>query len=840
MPILSRSLPFRLVAIGVIATLGASSAPMRADDNSAFTNFSQAPQKSYRDRMTDKFSQRTIAPHWIEGSDAFWYRVDNGGGTSQFVVVDAANKTRKLAFDHQKVAAALTKELKKPVRAEELPFAWIDYDVTQKTTRFRTGGQVWQLSADGTLERSDGDVNEEKLEPLAEARATRKNGEATAITFLNRTGKELELFWIDSENNKKSYGKIAAGATLYRTTFAGHVWQVFDGTKSLGAWEAPNDEALVVLDNSGSTGAVKPQTESDAPKNGKGAPKKPEPRVFVKDYNVWVRDADGTAKKLTTNGSKADAFKDLYLAPDGRHLVAWQVQPEQDSPLTLIDSSPKDQLQPKVKVVQYLKPGDRVKIERPRMFDLQTGREIATSDAMFANPYDVADIGWNPASDEYHFRFNERGHQNYRVISMNTAGKVRAIVDEHSDTFIDYYSKIYFDELPATNELIWASERDGWNHLYLYDMATGAVKNQITKGDWLVREVEKVDEAKRQIWFRGFGMVPGQDPYYAQLARINFDGSGLTLLTEGDGDHKWKWSPGHKYFIDTYSRVDMAPVTNLRDADGTLITALESADLKPLANAGWSMPERFVAKGRDGVTDIYGFIIKPSNFDPNKEYPVLENIYAGPHGFFVPKAFSTMDNFQDQADRGYVIVKIDGMGTNWRNRAFHDVAWKNVKDAGFPDRIAWMKAAQRTRPWMDLSRVGIYGVSAGAQSAMGALIWHGDFYKAAAADCGCHDNRMDKISWNEQWMGWPVDKSYAENSNLEHAAQLQGHLFLTVGELDTNVDPSSTTQVVNALIKADKDFEYILFPGGGHGAGGSAYGMRRRNAFFDRWLQPGS
>ena len=248
------------------------------------------------------------------------------------------------------------------------------------------------------------------------------------------------------------------------------------------------------------------------------------------------------------------------------------------------------------------------------------------------------------------------------------------------------------------------------------------------------------------------------------------------------------------------------------------------------------MPERFVAPGRDGKTEIHGFLIKPSNFDPQKSYPIVENIYAGPHSAHVPKDFGRMTGLYRVAELGFIVVKIDGMGTNHRGKAFHDVCWKNLKDAGFPDRIAWIKAAAEDRPWMDLSRVGIYGGSAGGQNAMRALLDHHDFYKVAVADCGCHDNRMDKVWWNEQWMGWPVDESYARNSNTVDAHKLKGKLLLIVGELDRNVDPASTLQVVGALQKAGKQFDFMPIIGAGHGAAETPYGNRLRMEFLTRHL----
>ena len=421
---------------------------------------------------------------------------------------------------------------------------------------------------------------------------------------------------------------------------------------------------------------------------------------------------------------------------------------------------------------------------------------------------------------------------------------------KHSKTFIDYEGKLFVHYLDATGEIIWMSEADGWNHLYLYDAKTGQVKNQITRGPWVVRGVDRVDEEKRQIWFRAGGIHPEQDPYYIHYCRVNFDGSGLTVLTEGNGTHSIAFSPDRLYFIDTWSRIDTPPVSELRDAaTGKLLCPLETADASALLAAGWKPPEPFVAKGRDGATDIYGVIYRPTNFDPDKKYPVLEDIYAGPQGSFVPKAFSEgrgpraatgpaslgFHRQQAMAELGFIVVQIDGMGTSNRSKAFHNVCWKNLCDAGLPDRIAWIKAAAAKYPQLDTSRVGVYGTSAGGQSALGALLFHGDFYKAAVADCGCHDNRMDKIWWNELWMGWPIGPEYAANSNVTNAGKLQGKLLLIVGETDHNVDPASTMQVVNALIKADKDFELLVIPGADHGQDG-LYGARRREDFFVRNL----
>ena len=308
-------------------------------------------------------------------------------------------------------------------------------------------------------------------------------------------------------------------------------------------------------------------------------------------------------------------------------------------------------------------------------------------------------------------------------------------------------------------------------------------------------------------------------------------------LTDGNGNHAVQYSPDGKYLIDTYSRIDMAPVNELRRvSDGKKICDLEKADIAELEKDGWEPPEVFMAKGRDGKTGIWGIICRPRDFDPKKEYPIIEYIYAGPQSSYVPKSFKASRLFDSLTDLGFIVVQIDGMGTANRSKAFHDVCWQNLKDGGFLDRIPWIKAAAAKYPYMDATRVGIYGNSAGGQNAAAAVLFHPEFYKAAVATCGCHDNRMDKVWWNEQWMGYPVGPHYAESSNIDNAHRLKGRLMLLVGELDKNVPPESTMRLSAALIKAGKDFDLIVMPGGGHGPGGD-YGARRRNDFFMKHLQ---
>ena len=566
--------------------------------------------------------------------------------------------------------------------------------------------------------------------------------------------------------------------------------------------------------------------------------------AFVRNRNVAVRSSGAREwTMLSTDGTDADgyALQTLAWSPDSRKIAIYRVKPGFRREIHYVESSPEDQIQPKHSTRLYNKPGDVLDVETPVLFDVAARTQTVVDDALFPNAYDVTPLNWRRDSRAVHFEYNQRGHQVYRIIEVDAAtGKARAVVDEQAKTFIDYSGKRFRRDLADGREVIWASERDGWNHLWLYDGLTGRPKHQITKGRWVVRGVDYVDTVAKQIYFRASGMHPGQDPYFVHYYRVDVDGTGLVALTEGDGTHVVSFSPDRSHYVDVWSRVDLPPRAELRrTSDRKVVAELEKADMSALLATGWRAPEPFVAKGRDGVTDIHGVIVRPTSFDPAKRYPVIENIYAGPHSSFVPKSFGLNLGMQAQADVGFIVVQIDGMGTSNRSKAFHDVAWKNIRDAGFPDRIRWHRAVAAKYPYYDTSRVGIYGGSAGGQNAMGALLFHPDFYKVAVSFAGCHDNRMDKIWWNEQWMG-TVGAHYDSSSNVVNAHRLRGKLLLLVGEMDENVDPSSTLQVANALIKANKSFDLFIFPGGDHGVGRRGalqpYGDRKQWDYFVRHL----
>jgi dipeptidyl aminopeptidase/acylaminoacyl peptidase len=791
----------------------------------------------------------SVTPHWASDGNSFWYRNDTPDGHREFVWVDAVAGTRGPAFDHEKLAAALGSAMKKKLDANQLPVTGIEKGEKPGQLIVNAGGKRWGVDVASyevtALAGAGNGANADSLPVLTRMHPS-ETGEESSITFVNHTDGSVKLFWVDLGGKRVAYGTIEAGAKFEQNTYAGHVWVVTDAAgRRLAAFEAVEGGGEAVIEPRPAGKPASPEVDEDVaevpPPATAPAAKAPARKweAVVENFNVFLRDrASGEKIALTTDGTKGDSYDgDFIWSPDGKKFVALKTLDGDHRKVYVVQSSPPDQLQPKLESYDYLKPGDRIPMSKPHLFDVEQKKQIAVSDQLFPTPWEVDDVRWDADSSRFTFFYNQRGHQVLRIIAVDAAtGEAKPVVDETSKTFIDYSGKMFVHYLDKTHEIIWMSERDGWNHLYLYDAKTSSVKNQITKGEWVVRKVDRVDEAKRQIWFEAGGIRPGQDPYFIHFCRVNFDGTGLVVLTEGDGNHHIDFSPDKRFFVDTYSRMDMAPVTELRRTeDGSLAIPLEKGDMTHLLAIGWQLPERFVAKGRDGTTDIYGVIYRPMGFDPAKKYPVIEDIYAGPQDSFVPKTFSRSNSGMAMAQLGFVVVQIDGMGTSNRSKAFHDVCWRNLGDSGFPDRILWMKAAAKDRPWMDLTRVGIYGTSAGGQSALRAVEAFGNFYTAAVADCGCHDNRMDKIWWNEQWMGWPIGPWYAEQSNVTNAKDLHGALLLIVGETDHNVDPASTMQVVNALIKADKDFDLLVIPNADHGQDGE-YGDRRRKDFFVRHL----
>jgi dipeptidyl aminopeptidase/acylaminoacyl peptidase len=560
-------------------------------------------------------------------------------------------------------------------------------------------------------------------------------------------------------------------------------------------------------------------------------------QVFHKENNLWVKQ-DGQERALTTNGDSTYYYSAWgSFSSDGRYFATVRIKPAPKHYVYYVESSPKDQLEPILHKQEYAKPGDSLNYRVPVIVEMTTGRVVEPSTELFQHQYQVTAPRWDADNEHVTFEFNERGHKTYRVLELSVkTGIVRTLIEEKNDKYINYNRQRRMD-LQDGKRIIWTSERDGRNHIYLYDRQKAKLIRQVTKGEYYVRDIQHVDEKASIIYFSACGMNKAEDPYLIHYYKIGLNGNGLVCLTPEEGNHKVTYTEDMAYLIDTYSTVTTPPVTVLRSGkDGKILRTLESADIAALEAEGWKAPEVFVAKGRDGKTDMWGLIQRPSNFDPHKKYPIIEYIYSGPGDQYVPKSFSPwLYYLQNMAELGFIVVQVDAMTTSYRTREFEEVCYKNLKDGGLPDRIAWIKAAAEKYPYMDIDRVGIYGCSAGGQNALAAVLWHGDFYKAAYAACGCHDNRMDKIWWNEQWMSYPIDSSYVECSNVENAYRLERPLMLVVGEMDDNVDPASTMQVVNALEKAGKDFELVVIPGAHHTMGES-YGDHKRYDFFVRHL----
>ncbi len=787
----------------------------------------------------------SITPHWSPDNSHFWYRNDLADAKREFVLVDVNEGRRQPAFDHPRLAESLKAAGIPDISADRLAVDDLEFKLADNTLLLRAGGRDWCCRLDtydlkGIEDRKRPDDNERiVLRSEDVPRASTRTGPESELEFDNRTDDEVELFWLDATGQQRSYGKLAAGGQRSQHTFAGHVWEVVNSDgRMLHRFQAEEQQGDAIITGRAEAGPrrrgdrQRARAERDVSPDGKW-------RAFVRDNNLFVRAAEDEQEiQISHDGSPDNSYQMPQWSPDSQALVAFRVEPGEDHQVHLIESSPQEGGRANLRSRGYPLPGDKFAAYELNVF--HAGDWKPTKPDVERIDFDRPRLRWNRDGRRFTFEKVDRGHQRFRVIEVDSqTAAARSLLDEQTDTFLwsqHNESGSVTTYLQQTDEIIYVSERDGWKHLYLVDAEQGTIANQITQGEWIVRGIDQIDEDLRQIWFRASGMFPDQDPYLIHFCRVNFDGSGLVSLTAGNGNHAIRYSPDRRHLIDTYSRVDHAPVNELRRvADGSLVCELETADTSELTGRGWASPEVFVAKGRDGVTDIWGIICRPVNFDANKQYPVIEAIYAGPQDSYVPKSFSSRPPFASMTDLGFVVAKIDGMGTANRSKAFHDVCWKNLKDAGFPDRILWHQAVAAKYSWYDISRVGIYGGSAGGQSSTGAVLFHPEFYKVAVSSCGCHDNRLDKASWNEQWMGYPVGPHYAECSNIDNAHRLRGKLLLIVGELDTNVPPESTLRLSDALIKAGKDFDLLVIPGAGHGDGGP-YGERRRQDFFLRHL----
>lgn len=553
----------------------------------------------------------------------------------------------------------------------------------------------------------------------------------------------------------------------------------------------------------------------------------------IANHNVMFTPSRGGEEiAVTTVGEEGNRFTQTINSPTGEVAIFIRTIPGDDVRMPMIRSVPSEGFRPEVITIPYTLPGDKLpqyQIWTYRVGDKEA-KEVAIEPVDYFGP---PSFSWSSDGRRARYVQTHRGHNRVRLIEIDAYnGTAKVLVDEQSDKSIApaiVFHRVFDDGA----YIAWASERDGWTHLHWINGLTGQAERQITKGEWVVRSIERVDEYRRQAIITASGREPNQNPYYIDYYSLNLTTGGIRRITQGNGNHRAVFSPNGQWMVDTWSRMDMPPISVIREvATGQEVVKLAETDIQALRQAGYTMPEIFSAKGRDGQTDIWGVIWRPKNFDPNRKYAVVRSTYSGPHGSHVPVNWSPYSREQMLAEAGFIVVMMDGMGTLNRGREFHRVSYKNLGDAGLPDAKLWIQAAAKKYPYMDLSRVGIFGFSAGGYDAMRAMLVDGDFYKAAVSYCGNHDHRTDKTWWNEAWMGYPVGPRYDEQSNVTNAHLLKGDVLLIAGELDDNVNAyAGTLRLVDALVKANKSFDMLFMPGRNHNLG-EMYLVRRMIDYF--------
>jgi dipeptidyl aminopeptidase/acylaminoacyl peptidase len=691
-----------------------------------------------------------VEPHWIAKSNRFWYRKSSPSG-SEFILVDPGQNASKPAFDHARLAAALSREAKRDYKATELPFDTFDFSEDGKAIQFRIEEVPWSC--------------------------------------------ELENY-----ECKPSHGPRP------------------------GRYEEVSPDKHWI--------------------------------AFVKDFNLYVRDVStGQIVQLTRDGERDWAYAteipslrpmveqgtdqiqqgpSVFWSQDSSKLVTYRMDTRNAGRFSNLQFVPPGQLRPKAFSVVYPLPGEALPVAAPIIFHVPTGKRIDVKTEPIEMQFQGGpEFEWLPDHKSFHYLHAERGEKSVelRVVNAET-GEERAVILEKAERYVDL-GDTFYRFLEESGEVLWSSERDGWNHLYLYDRKTGALKTQITQGPWVVRRIVDVDEKQRRVYFLANGREKNEDPYETHLYGVGLDGKGLTLLTPENANHSVGISPDHLYFVDNASRPDLPGGASLRSLkDGSTVRALEQADPSELLKAGWKYPEPFHGKAADGNTDLSGLIWKPSNFDANKKYPIVEMVYTGPQAFFVPKTFgAAMRGLQSMAELGFIVVMVDGRGTTGRSRAFHEFSYHNLGGV-FEDHVAMIKQMAAQFSFMDASRVGIFGTSAGGYGAAHAMLAFPEFYKVCVSISGDHDARLDKAWWNELYQGFPVGADYTEQSNVTMANRLQGHLLLVHGDIDDNVHVVETLRFADALMKANKDFDMLIVPNMYHGEGGNPYLVRRRWDYF--------
>ncbi|HYM68381.1 MAG TPA: DPP IV N-terminal domain-containing protein [bacterium] len=721
----------------------------------------------------------TVDPHWLDEHGRFWYRAQTRHG-EVFMLVDPRRATREPAFDHARLAAALTRASGVPYNDRALPFDHIELLREGTAIEFDVGAVRWGY-----------DLRGDACERLERAPAS-------------------------------------GGGT----------------TSPDGRWTAFVQDANLYV-RSMETGETRALTADGRPAH---------------DYGTPLRSPLEAAGITAPDAPPAPA---VLWSPDSRRILSYRLDRRAGGTYHLVQSVPRNgSRRPVLHSYAYPLPGDdHVPTADLIVFDVARGTSCVVRGERvpllyYGSPLRPDWIWWSADGRRIHVVTRGRGYQSYRLSVIEAAsGESRVLVEEHAGVAIDPHPT--HSGVPIVKvlndgaQVLWYSQRDGWGHLYLYDGETGALRRQVTAGAWTVTDVLHVDGAGRRVYFTAMGREAGCDPYFNHLYRVGLDGEHPTLLTPEDATHQISFAPSGACFVDSFSRVDRPPVTVLRAPDGTIICDLERGDAGRLHELGWTPPERFCVKARDGATDVYGVLIRPSNFRPEStgRLPVLDSIYAGPQtnqaptsfgGYSsttaVPNKFRDLWHAQALAELGFAVVMIDGLGMPYRSRAFGERSYRDLGDGGIADHVAAIRQLAKRYSYLDLDRVGIYGHSAGGYASTRAMLTFPEFYRVAVSSAGNHDHRLDKASWVERYMGLPVGDHYHEQSNVTLAHRLEGKLLLMHGEMDENVHPASTLQVVDALINANKDFDLLILPNRPHGCTSDPYFVRRRWDYFVRHL----
>ena len=746
-----------LFAISMSFSAYMAARPQEAGSARAITSADYAHAEKFMGYNTNPLVYHAVHPQWT-ADERLWYR-DAGPEGDKFVLFDPVKLTKEPAFDHAKLAAALSLAAGKAYEANTLPFREIELPKDGQFVSFRIGKRQFQC---------------------------------------DRGGSKCVVLSGGVENSVAS----------------------------------PNNKKL----------------------------------AFVRDYNVWVRDvASGKETQLTTDGVKNYSYAldnagwiksdnpILLWSPDSKRIATFKQDQRNVGEMYLVDTRVGH---PVLQAWKYPLPGDDVvsMIERviidadaPKLIRLQMAPEQHRStlcDHVVCRGRKWEDVEWSPDSSTLAFVSTSRDHklETLRIADAAT-GAVRDVMEERVPTqYESGQGLVNWRYLPESNEFIWYSERDNWGHVYLFDLGTGKLKNQITKGEFVVTELLRVDEKARTLYLLADGREKG-NPYFTHLYSIGFDGSGLKLLTPEDANHDVTLSVSGRYFVDNYSKPDAPPVSVLRDSNGKALATVEKADISRLVAAGWKPPEPITVKGRDGTTDLYGLLFKPTNLDLKKKYPIVNRIYPGPQGGSVGSwsFLSARGDTQALAELGFMVVEIEGMGNPKRSKKFHDRYYGDIGDNTLPDQVTGMKQLAQRYPWIDLDKAGIYGHSGGGYAAADAMFRYPDFFKVGISEAGNHDNREYEDDWGERYQGLLERKpdgttNYDDQANQNIAKNLKGHLLLAHGTLDDNVPPYNTLLVVDALIKANKDFDLLLLPNRRHGFGDEPYMVRRRWDYFVRYL----